>query len=141
MVRTNNTDEATKQRLIAKDALSSSEDMLEQFRRYSRAPFMDVLTLFMEAKPDPISLQMFARENPDKWATALGAIARLAGYHDKLEIEQNVNVQISHMGDAELLALLEKSEEEILALAKQSDGTYASDEAEPSTKKDPPEGG
>jgi hypothetical protein len=129
-------DAAYKSKLISKDALSNSDEMLTQFRRYSREPFMDILSMFMEGKPDPLSIKRFASENPDKWANAVGTIARLAGYHDKLEIEQNINIQISQLGDADLLALLEKSEEDILAMTKQGDGSYAP-EGEEGTKKDP----
>jgi hypothetical protein len=134
-------DAAHKSLLVSRDALGNSDEMLTQFRRYSREPFMDILSMFMEGKPDPLSIKRFASENPDKWANAVGTIARLAGYHDKLEIEQNINIQISQLGDADLLALLEKSEQDILAMTKQGDGSYASDEAESSGKEKPPEGG
>ena len=119
-----------KDAVISKASLADSEQMLDQFRRYSRAPFMDVLVKLMESQPDILALQMFAKENPDKWANTVQTIARLAGYHDKLEIEQNVNVQISSMADADLMHLLRESEAEIVALQKQDDGTYGADKGE-----------
>tara|TARA_Y100000310_G_scaffold136929_1_gene135823 strand:+ start:270 stop:599 length:330 start_codon:yes stop_codon:yes gene_type:complete len=80
--------------------------MMAYMRGYSREPFMEIMTDLLGAKPDADTLKAFAEDRPDRWATACSIFSKLAGYHDKLEIEHNINVQVSQMGDAQLLQAL-----------------------------------
>ena len=63
----------------------------------------------MGATPDPDALQAFADQYPDRWANAIGTLARLSGYHDKLLVEGNINVDIQMMGDADLMKELKET--------------------------------
>lgn len=74
-------------------------------RRY-RTPFGDVLTELLRVRPDTETLLSWAAAYPEKWATAVSIFARLAGYSDKLEIEESLNINISNLSDAALLQKL-----------------------------------
>jgi len=84
----------------------SQSDLIEEFKAYSRLPFIEVLANMMNCMPTPESLERFANEYPDRWANAVNTMSRLAGYHDKLEITGNVMLEVQGMGDAELIAKL-----------------------------------
>ena len=72
----------------------------------SREPFTDVLTALIGARPDPKALKFFADRYPHKWAQAVAIFARLAGYHEKMEVKGNIALDISGMSDAELMERL-----------------------------------
>lgn len=96
------------------------EELREQFKVYSREPFIEVLSFMMRCAPDQKSMEAFAREYPDRWASAIRTFSRLAGYHDKLDISHNIAVDISQMGDAQLLQKLEEVRAQLAALPAQS---------------------
>jgi len=81
----------------------------KEFASYSRGPFVEVLAHLVGATPDPDALQAFADQYPDRWANAIGTLARLSGYHDKLVVEGNINVDIQTMGDADLMKELKET--------------------------------
>lgn len=88
----------------------------DQFRAYSREPFIDILARMTACEPTPASLQTFADNHPDRWATALVRLGQLAGYHERLEIKGNLVLEIHSMGDAQLLEEIEKVETKLLEL-------------------------
>ena len=81
---------------------------------YGRAPFLEALVDLLEARPSPEAIKTLAEMRPDRWAQAVVMIARLAGYHDRRAVVENINILIHQMSDAQLLAELEKSEGELL---------------------------
>jgi hypothetical protein len=83
----------------------------------NRDPFMDVLAKLLHCAPDEATLTAFADEHPDRWANAISQFAKMSGFHDKMEITNNVNVLIGQMGDAQLLHAWEESQKNILDLA------------------------
>ncbi len=82
----------------------TAEDTKALLRAYNRDPFIDVLERFLAGCPDYAAIKLFAQTYPDKWAHSLTAIARLAGYHDQLEVGGTIDVRIRKMSDSELLA-------------------------------------
>jgi len=70
---------------------------------YSREPFIDVLTMFLNCAPDAKSIKTFAQQYPDRWANALRALGQLAGFREQIDIENNVFVAIHSMSDAQLM--------------------------------------
>ncbi len=81
-------------------------EVRSELRRFSREPFMDILATLIHSAPTPEVLQLWAAKHPDKWAAAISTMARVSGFHDKLEIETNINIKIESMGDAELNQLI-----------------------------------
>ncbi len=84
--------------------------------RLSREPFQEVLTLLLEARPDRDAVHQFAKKYPDRWAQAMAIFARLGGYHDKLEIDASVTVNVSRLSDMELIEQLAEVDEKLATL-------------------------
>lgn len=70
---------------------------------YSRGPFLEVLATAMACEPTPESIQAFANKSPDRYAQYITQMARLWGFTEKLEIQNNINVSITQMSDMQLL--------------------------------------
>jgi hypothetical protein len=83
-----------------------------KLRNYDRTPFLDLLAAYLDAFPSAEALEAFAEKYPDRYVTALGHIARVAGYTDKTESSINVNINVRAMSDSQL-------EDRLKQLAKQ----------------------
>ncbi len=90
--------------------------------RLSREPFQEVLTHLLEARPDREAVHQFAKRYPDRWAQAVAILARLGGYHDKLEVETNITVNLSRLSDMELMERLAETDEKLAALGDDPGG-------------------
>jgi hypothetical protein len=69
----------------------------------SREPFTNVLVALIGAKPNPKAMKFFADRYLHKWAQAVAIFAKLAGYHDKMEVKGTIALGISGMSGAELM--------------------------------------
>lgn len=96
--------------------LATSKDIRAVLANLNRDPFLDTLALIMSCTPSVEDITAFAADHPDRWANAVSTFARLGGFHDKLEITNNINISIQKMGDAELLAKWEEGQKNILDL-------------------------
>lgn len=96
----------------------SPEDFNRHYRRYSRQPFLDILAYLTGTIPDPVRLQEFANQYPDRWANACSTFAKLAGYSEKMEITGNIHLDVSVMGDAQLMQELEQVEKKLVELSR-----------------------
>lgn len=85
-------------------------ELLAELGAYSRQPYIEILGEILQAVPTPEALQTFADAHPDRWANAIKSISNLAGFHDKLEIHGNVNLDIKTMGDAQLMERIKQVE-------------------------------
>ena len=85
----------------------------KEFEQFSRKPFVELLAHAASVAPTVPDLMKFASEHPDKWASMLVNLSKLAGYHEKLEIKGGLHVTINQMGDSELLNELARIESEI----------------------------
>ena len=95
-----------------------TEELLAEFNAYSRQPYVEVLAEMLKCIPTPDALQLFADEHPDRWASAVNTMSKLAGYTEKLEIHGNVNMDIRVMGDAQLIARIEEVDRKLLTLTE-----------------------
>ena len=84
--------------------------------KLSREPFQEVLTHLLEAAPNRDDVHAFAKRYPDRWAQAVTILARLGGYHDKVQIDATVSLDVARMSDAQLLQRLGETEEGLAAL-------------------------
>ena len=94
-----------------------SEELLSEFSAYSRQPYVEILAEMVQCIPTPDALQDFADAHPDRWANAVSTMSKLAGYHEKLEIHGNVNMDIRVMGDAQLMARNKEVDQKLVDLA------------------------
>ncbi len=99
------------------DQIRARADKLkDQFRAYSREPFIDILARLTACEPNEEALQQFANNHPDRWIAAMARLSQVAGYHERLEIKGNIVLELHSMGDAQLLEELEKVETKLLEL-------------------------
>lgn len=78
--------------------------------RYSPRPFLKVLARFVDAAPSPEAVAAFARQFPDRYATALKALGGLAGYSTE-RINLDVAADLDTLSDSQLqerIAALER---------------------------------
>ena len=82
--------------------LFDAEAIRSQLQSYDRSPFIDVLALYLECMPTVEALVDFADANPDKWASAIASIGKLAGFTEKKEVAVDINLNIKSMSDSQL---------------------------------------
>jgi len=86
---------------------ATRDEIYSYLEEYNRGPFLQVLADFLECKPEKEAIEKMARAHPAEWTRALANVAKLAGFHDKLEIEGNIHHDIGQLGDAALLDKLD----------------------------------
>ena len=94
------------------------QDIAVELQNLSRGPFIVALGDFLGCQPTLESIQIAADKSPDRWVQAITMLAKLAGYHDKLELSGSIGVEIAMLSDADLLTRLEVVETELV------DGTH-----------------
>lgn len=107
--------------------------------RLNRQPFREILAQFLACAPEPEAIMEHARKSPDRWAQAVSILAKASGFHDKIEHEHNVFVNIQNMSDAELELEARKGAKELLDGRKVIEGEVVGPPAEPGVE-DPPKG-
>lgn len=80
----------------------NSADLRKKLRTYDRAPFSELLALFLENMPSEEAIHQFANRYPDRYASALSNIGSLAGFSSKTEQTHNVNVNVGQMSDSQI---------------------------------------
>jgi hypothetical protein len=78
----------------------NADHLRQQLRMYDRTPFMDVLQVFLNSMPSVEAIENFADRYPDKWAQAIGQIAKTAGFTEKKELTVDLLVGIREMSDS-----------------------------------------
>lgn len=82
------------------------ERLEREFTRMNRAPFRKILAQLINAAPTEENIREFAKKNPDKWASAVGTIATLAGF----EKGAGVNINLYNLGEMSDSQLMERRE-------------------------------
>lgn len=91
----------------------TSEELREHIERMSRDPFKELLAVFMDGQPQANDVKELARRYPEAWTKAMVQVAHLAGFHEKLEIEETHIHAVIHMSDQELMRRLANVMKEI----------------------------
>lgn len=88
-----------------------------ELQRLSRGPFRDLLADFLTCAPTAKDIQRAAMKSPDRWAQALAIVAKLSGYHERLEVDGVAKV--ATLSDVEieerLNAVIEKRAQQLAA--------------------------
>ena len=93
----------------------------------SREPFTQALAELMACKPSLEVLYRFANSAPHRWVQAVAVLARLVGYHDKLEVKGDMSfAALNRMSDMEL----EQKSREIAARIMGSEGDQPADQGD-----------
>lgn len=106
--------------------------------RLSREPFRDVLAVFLGSAPSAEAIKDLAECRPDRWGQGLVMLAKLAGYHDKLQVDHS-HIEVAEMSDMELMKRFNELQKKLagddgseiapLRLASQSNGTPSAPDA------------
>jgi hypothetical protein len=114
-----------------------ADEILEEIKILSRAPFQRPLARLIAAEPTQAELAAFARKSPDRWGQVIAIFARGSGFSDKIDLDVDVNiaVKISRMSDAEKLRLIAEYE----AKLKSIDVTPAESESREVARRKPPD--
>jgi hypothetical protein len=80
----------------------NADDVRFKLRGYDRTPFLDVLQHWLENGPSVGDVEALAKKSPDKWASAVTQLARIAGFTEKTESTINHNISVTHMSDSQL---------------------------------------
>jgi hypothetical protein len=84
---------------------SADEVREARIRRLMRGdvePLVEKLAAFLDVDLEPAALAAWAARHPEKWAAATVALARIAGYAERREVDINVNLDVSKMSDSML---------------------------------------
>lgn len=65
--------------------------------------------MWLNEAPDPANLREWANKYPDRWATAISQIAKVAGFSERREVA-NFNFNVADLSDSQL-------EDQMIALA------------------------
>lgn len=87
---------------------ASQPSVLSDLQRADRSPFVRILSDIIGCAPTRQALIGWAQGAPDKWAFMLGAVAKLAGFTDKLDINLTHLNDVKKLSDIELMQELEK---------------------------------
>lgn len=82
------------------------DELRHHIERMSRDPFKELLATFMEGQPEANDIKELARRYPEAWTKAMATVAHLAGFHEKLEIEETHIHAVVNMSDQELMRKL-----------------------------------
>lgn len=86
------------------------EEIERELELATRVPFRHVLARLLNLAPSDDAIGRIAEKNPDRWAQTLAIVGRLAGYSEKLEVEDSREMRLRKLSDMELemrLAALE----------------------------------
>lgn len=75
----------------------------------SRKPFRDMLKRLLQAEPSLEAVRQYGERCPDRYGQLVTMIAKLAGYHEKLEVNHSHAVAVSQMSDQELYGALDEA--------------------------------
>ena len=93
-------------RPLSQKPLWTAEQIREKLRRWDRSPFMDLLGAWLECSPTPEALTAFADRFPDRYASSLLSISKIAGFAERKELTADVSGTIIHkiedMSDSQL---------------------------------------
>ena len=76
-------------------------------------PFRDLLKRLLEAEPSVEAVQAYAERHPDRWGQLVTMIGKLAGYHERLEVESSHSVALRQLSDSELMGRLQDGLEQL----------------------------
>ncbi len=79
----------------------------------SREPFRDLLMRLLEAEPDAEKVKDYAEKYPDRWGQLVTMVAKLSGYHERLEVANSHVVALAQLSDSELMGRLGDSLEQL----------------------------
>lgn len=79
---------------------------LTRIKKKSVEPFQELLTTLLGCQPTEEALLAWAEKKPAEWISSMSVIAKLCGYHEKIEVINTIEHKIANASQAELEAML-----------------------------------
>ncbi len=82
----------------------------------SREPFREILEIFLDAAPNAEEVAVAARRAPDRYVQAVTMLAKLGGYHEKMQVDHNHShkvMALMQLSDSQLMARLQDGLEQL----------------------------
>ena len=77
-------------------------------RAGSREPFRELLEVFLKASPTSEEVAEVARRAPDRFVQAVTMLAKLGGYHEKMQVDHShIVMELTQLSDAALAERLQ----------------------------------
>lgn len=82
--------------------LWTHEEVRSLLRTYDRTPFIDLLAQWMQCAPSLSAITKLAEEKPAVYMGALRALATMAGFTERRELDVTHHVDVKKMSDSQL---------------------------------------
>ena len=81
----------------------SGNEIAAALKAGSRAPFRELLEIFLKAAPTSEEVAEVARRAPDRFIQAVTMLAKLSGFHEKMQVDHtHTFMALMQLSDAEL---------------------------------------
>ena len=82
----------------------------------SREPFRELLEIFLKAAPTSEEVAEVARRAPDRYVQGVTMLAKLSGFHEKMQVDHNHShkvMALMQLSDSELMGRLQDGLEQL----------------------------
>ncbi len=81
----------------------SGNEISAALKAGSREPFRELLEIFLKAAPTTEEVAEFSRRYPDRYAQGITMLAKLSGFHEKMQVDHShIIMELGQLSDAEL---------------------------------------
>ena len=94
----------------------SGNEIAAALKAGSRETFRELLEIFLKASPTSEEVAEFARRCPDRYAQGVTMLAKLGGYHEKMQVDHNHThkvMALMQLSDSDLMGRLQDSLEQL----------------------------
>ncbi len=94
----------------------SGNEIAAALKAGSREPFRELLEVFLKAAPTSEEVAEVARRAPDRYVQGVTMLAKLGGYHEKMQVDHNHThkvMALMQMSDSQLMARLQDGLEQL----------------------------
>jgi hypothetical protein len=116
----------------------SADQIHEELQSLSRAPFRRELAKILACAPTEAAYREQAERHPDRWGQNAAMFSRMAGYHEKLEVEGSLSVSVQGMSDSQLSERLAVLEAQLASMHLQSTDECSQPVDKPSVEEEIP---
>ena len=94
----------------------SGTEIAAALKAGSREPFRELLEVFLKAAPTSEEVAEVARRAPDRFIQAVTMLAKLGGYHEKMQVDHSHThkvMALMQLSDSQLMGRLQDSLEKL----------------------------
>ena len=94
----------------------SGPEIAAALKAGSREPFRELLEIFLKAAPTSEEVAEVARRAPDRYVQGVTMLAKLSGFHEKMQVDHNHThkvMALMQLSDSELMGRLQDGLEQL----------------------------